>query len=268
MGEESKDIVLIFLVSGGIVILLAVILILFLLIYQKRIVTQESRLQKLENERQKVLLKATIEGQERERQRLAKDLHDGIGSLLSGLSMNMKFQKGKEDPESEQGRFLNDACNMLDDGIKNVRAVSHNLMPATLEKLGLIAAMNEAIERVNQNDSLRIDLKTIHEPFGLPKDISLGLLRIFQELLQNTIKHAEASEIKISIEFQKEYIKMQYTDNGKGIDFAKLKSGGIGMKNMESRLQALEGTFKLNKRIQSGFEVKLKVPLVLKENKL
>lgn len=268
MGEESKDIVLIFLVSGGIVVLLAIILILFLLIYQKRIVTQENRLQRLENERQKVLLKATIEGQERERQRLAKDLHDGIGSLLSGLSMNMKFQKGKEDPNSEQGRFLREACDMLEDGIKNVRAVSHNLMPATLEKLGLVAAMKEAIERINQTDNLKIDLQTVHEPFGLPKNISLGLLRVFQELLQNTLKHSGASEIKISVDYQSDYIKMLYTDNGKGMGVAAMKSRGIGMKNMESRIQALEGTFKINKRIRNGFEAKIKVPILFKESEL
>lgn len=268
MGEENENLVLIFLVSGGIVVLLAVLLILFLLIYQKRIVSQENRLQKLENERQKVLLRATIEGQERERQRLAKDLHDGIGSLLSGLSMNMKYQRGKEDPNSDQGRFLNEVCEMLDDGIQNVRAVSHNLMPATLEKLGLIAAMKEAIGRINQTDELKIDLRTVNEPFGLPKNISLGMLRIFQELLQNTIKHAGASEIKIILEYGSEEIRMQYSDNGKGVDIDKTKSGGIGMKNMESRIQAMEGTFTINKKIKSGFEAEIEVPLVLKESEL
>lgn len=268
MGQEENQIVLIFLVSGGIVVLLAVTLILFLLIYQKRIVTQENRFQKLENERQKVLLKATIEGQERERQRLAKDLHDGIGSLLSGLSMNMKFQRGKEDPNSEQGRFLSEVCDMLDDGIQNVRAVSHNLMPATLEKLGLVAAMKEAIGRISNTDDLKIDLRTVNDPFGLPKNISLGLLRIFQELLQNTIKHSGASEIEVAVEFHSDHIRMRYNDNGKGLDVAAINSGGIGMKNMESRIQALEGTFRINKMIQSGFEAEIEVPIVFKESKL
>ena len=268
MGEEESQIVLIFLVSGGIVVLLAVILILFLLIYQKRIVTQENRFQKLENERQKVLLKATIEGQERERQRLAKDLHDGIGSLLSGLSMNMKFQRSKEDPNSEQGRFLSEACDMLDDGIQNVRAVSHNLMPATLEKLGLIPAMNEAIGRINKTDDLKINLQTVNDSFGLPKNISLGLLRIFQELLQNTIKHSGASEIGVTVEFHNDRIRLHYTDNGKGLNVAEIHSEGIGMKNIESRIQALEGTFQINKTNRSGFEAKIEVPLVLKESEL
>jgi len=225
-------------------------------------------LQKLENERQRVLLKATIEGQERERQRLAKDLHDGIGSLLSGLSMNMKFQRGKEDPNSEQGHFLSEACDMLDEGIENVRTVSHNLMPATLEKLGLVAALKEAIGHVNQTDNLKIDLRTVNAPFSVPKDISLGLLRIFQELLQNTIKHAGASEIQVTVEYHDDHIRLHYTDNGKGLDSSGEKLDGIGIKNMESRIQAMEGTFQLNRTNPKGFEAEIEVPLVSKEEEL
>jgi signal transduction histidine kinase len=268
MGEEESQLVNIFIISAAFVVLLAVLLVLFLIIYQKRIIAQENRLQKLENERQRVLLKATIEGQERERERLAKDLHDGIGSLLSGLSMNMKFQRGKEDPNSEQGHFLDEACDMLDEGIQNVRAVSHNLMPATLEKLGLVAAMNEAIGRINKTDDLKIDLSTVNTPFELPKEVALGLLRIFQELLQNTIKHAGASEVKVAVEFPPDHIRLHYTDNGKGLEPEGKKSGGIGMKNMESRVQALDGTFQLNKTNSKGFEAAIEVPLVSKEQEL
>lgn len=260
MGEENSQIVLIFLVSGGIVLLLAVLLILFLVIYQKRIVSQENRLQKMENERQRVLLKATIEGQERERQRLAKDLHDGIGSLLSGLSLNLKFQKNKEEPGSEQLEFLEQAVALVDEGITNVRAVSHDLMPATLDNFGLMAAINECIDPVNKSAKLKVDVKTINEPYELPKDVALGLLRIFQELLQNTIKHANASEVRTAVEFDDENLILKYADNGKGIDIAAKSVDGIGMKNMQSRVQALEGTFTLGRAGQKGFSVEIVVP--------
>ena len=106
MGEENNQIILIFIVSAAIIVLLAMLLIVFLIVYQKRIVTQENQLQKLENEKQKTLLKATIEGQERERQRMAKDLHDSIGSLLSALSLNMKFQKKNKIQIRNKPNFL------------------------------------------------------------------------------------------------------------------------------------------------------------------
>jgi signal transduction histidine kinase len=268
MGEENSQIVLIFIVSAAIVVLIATSLILFLLIYQKRIVTQENRLQKLKNERQQLLLKATIEGQERERQRLAKDLHDGIGSLLSGLSLNLKFQKSRETANSEQAKFLTEACELVDEGIVNVRAVSHNLMPATLEKFGLRSAMKECIQPITQTGELGIEINTINEPYTIPKDIALGLLRIFQELLQNMIKHSGASEIAVELVYNSDGIKLHYTDNGKGFDFDKADSEGIGIKNMESRVQALEGSFHINKTNQSGFEAEIEVPLVSNENEV
>jgi len=268
MGEENSQIVNIFIISAAFVVLLAILLILFLVIYQKRIMRQENRLQRMENERQKVLLKATIEGQERERERLAKDLHDGIGSLLSGLSMNMKFQRGKEESDSEQGQFLSEACDMLDEGIQNVRAVSHNLMPATLEKLGLAAAIKEAIGRVNQTDDFKIDFNTVNDIFELPKDVSLGLLRIFQELLQNTIKHAGASEVKVTVEYHMDRIRLQYSDNGKGLNSEEKKSDGIGMKNIESRIQAMDGIIQLNKTNAKGFEAEIEVPLISTKQEL
>jgi signal transduction histidine kinase len=141
-------------------------------------------------------------------------------------------------------------------------------MPATLEKLGLIAAMKEALGRINKTGDLKTELQTVNDPFDLPKDISLGLLRIFQELLQNTIKHAGASEVNVVIEYHSDQIRLHYTDNGKGLDPKGKKPDGIGMKNMESRVQAMEGTFHLNKKNRIGFEAKIEVPLVSKESKL
>ena len=179
MGEENNQIILIFIVSVAIIFLLAMLLIVFLIVYQKRVVTQENRLQKLENEKQQILLKAAIEGQERERQRLAKDLHDGIGSLLSGLRLNLKFQKNKQAADSDQGRFLAEACGLVEKGIKSVRTVSHNLMPTTLENFGLVTAINECIDPIkNANKELTIDFKVQNQPYRASKDIELGLLRI------------------------------------------------------------------------------------------
>ncbi len=262
MGEENNQIVLIFIVSAAIIVMLALLLIVFLIVYQKRVVTQENRLQKLENEKQQILLKAAIEGQERERQRLAKDLHDGIGSLLSGLSLNLKFQKDKQkDVDSAQANFLAQACEMVDKGIKNVRAVSHNLMPATLESFGLVSAINECVNPIKEaNQNFTIEVNIQNDPYRASKEIELGLLRIFQELLQNSIKHSDASIINISLLFHPNRIQLDFADNGIGCNLDEIESKGIGYKNIQSRVQSLEGSINLKNPKQKGFYVSIEIP--------
>ncbi|MDF1695647.1 MAG: histidine kinase [Saprospiraceae bacterium] len=258
MGEEDNQIVLIFVVSAAFVVLLAILLVLFLVIYQKRIVHQEIQLQKLQNERQQVLLKATIEGQERERERIAKDLHDGIGSLLSGLSLHLKFQKDKEANDSDKKEFLVQACKLVDEGIHNVRNVSHNLLPSTLEKFGLISAIKECIQPIDKASPISISLEVPFESYPIPKNVSLGLLRVFQELIQNTLKHSNGSEVIITLEYKPKIITMTYFDNGTEVDRSKLESNGIGIKSIQSRIHALEGSFSMS--IDNGFSVNIEVP--------
>ena len=267
MDKENNQIVLIFVISAAIIIVLAIIVMLFLVIYQKRIVTQEHQLQKIENERQQLLLKATIEGQERERKRLAKDLHDGIGSLLSGLSLNLKFQKRKENPNSEQFAFLNEACKLVEESIENVRNVSHNLMPSTLEDFGLVSAMQECIAAIKKNRNIEIQIKAPKAKLEIPNTTALGLLRIFQELIQNTIKHANASKINTELALTNNCITLTYRDNGTGFNPKTKASKGIGIKNIQSRTQALNGIFNIDHISYTGFIAFIEIPLNSKEDK-
>lgn len=261
MGEETNQIVLIFVFSAIFVVFMAIILILFLVIYQKKIVTQKNKLQQLENERQQSLLKATIDGQERERERLAKDLHDDIGSLLSGLSLNLKFQKNRTHIDEEQKQFLDEACQMVEQGIKNVRNVSHNLLPPTLEEFGLIQAMKECVEPLHNSNKITVEISHSKILFPLSKNIALGLLRVFQELIQNTLKHAKADKIKVHLEFHTPIIFFKYEDNGVGFHASKSNFDGIGIKNIESRISALQGDFLMDTEIKSGYRVEIRVPI-------
>ncbi len=260
MGQENSEIVLIFITSAAIVVFMAVILVLFLVIYQKRIVTQENQLQKLENERQQMLLKATIEGQERERSRLAKDLHDGIGSLLSGLSLNLKFQQKNLSPGDPQTEFLYEACKLVDEGIENVRRVSHNLMPATLEKFGLLQAIKDYNKPFQNKHGLEINIETNSNPVQFPMNVTIGLLRIYQELLNNTYRHSEATKVWLRINQTSGMISVNYQDNGKGIEDNEKSPDGIGLKNIQSRVLALEGTCEFVIPSKVGFEARIKIP--------
>lgn len=257
MGIEESRVVLIFVVSAAIIVVLAVLVALFVVVYQKRIVAQDIRLKKLESAYQQELLQATIEGQERERRRLAKDLHDGIGSLLWGLKLNLKSQQGKggEDPN-----VLDEVFTMLDEGIVDVRRVSHNLLPHTLENFGLIQALDEWIEPFQKPGGFSIRLQVEGSVERLEVAVELGLFRVVQELLQNTIRHAKAKEALLSFTFKPTNIKLHYTDNGIGLAAGK-KPHGIGIKNMQSRVLALEGTIRFGEEGNPGFSVNIDVPI-------
>lgn len=255
MGQEESDIILIFASSSAIIVVLAVLVALFVVIYQKRIMAQEARLQRLENDFQREMLQATIEGQERERKRLAKDLHDSIGSMLTGLRFNLKQQQGQSDNGAEQQKYLDEACTIIDDGIVEVRRVSHDLLPVTLESFGLLQAVKDTIDSL-QSEEFEIAMTVSGTEYRLSPSIELGLLRVIQELLQNTIRHAQASKAEIVFEFSTANITLRYYDNGIGLNSAE-QTNGIGIKNMQSRILALDGkiTFGNGKRFDAHIHI-------------
>ncbi len=259
MRSEDPEIILIFVSAAGVVLLMAMLIAFFVAIYQKRLFRQDQQLQQLETDFQKGLLQATIEGQERERKRLAKDLHDGIGSLLTGLNLNLKHQLHTVEAGTQQAAFLEEACKMLEEGIGDVRRVSHNLLPVTLENFGLVQALQEWMETVSR-ESFRVYLKVEGANRRMHTSLELGLFRVAQELLQNTLRHAEATEAILQLEFKKEEIRLNYSDNGKGYLVSAL-SRGIGIKNMQSRMEALNGTIEFITEPHQGFKACISVPL-------
>ncbi|HBF18636.1 MAG: hypothetical protein CMI36_09860 [Owenweeksia sp.] len=259
MGSEDSQIVLIFISAAAIVVLMAALAAVFVALHQKRVMAYQKHLQQLETDLQKEMLDASIEGQERERKRLAKDLHDGIGSVLTGLNFHLKHQLRQAIDNSKEATFLADACGMLEDGIAEVRRVSHNLMPATLEEFGLVQALEDIIEPLQQRGSLNLDLRVRGNTRRLPPVAELGLLRVVQELIQNTVRHAHASHITIDLTFATHHLELRYTDNGKGFG-PDLPAGGIGIKNIRSRIQSVNGTLELNNGQEKGMEALIQIP--------
>lgn len=260
MGTQESDIILIFISSALITVILAALVVVFVVVYQKRNVAQRLQLQELENTKQQELLQATIGGQERERKRLAKDLHDGIGSLLSGLKFNLSHQQRNPETSKDQAEFLADACQMLQESITAVRSVSHNLLPITLESFGLIQALQECIEPLQTPPDFSIQLKVSGQSQRLSPEAELGLLRVVQELLQNTIRHAQASQTNIILEFASDGINLLYTDNGQGFSLPTIKQG-LGIKNIYSRILALNGEIDFNNQPEPGFSASIHIPL-------
>lgn len=253
MGSQESDIVLIFISSALVAVILASLVAIFVFTYQKRIARQNLKLQQLENDRQHDLLRATIEGQERERKRLATELHDGLGSLLLGIKMHMANQQRNPDLSTQQSVFLAEICHQLERGMVSVRRMSHDLLPATLQTFGLAQAIKEYIEPLQKHTGLKL---TFTHPPAFPRfdnEIELALLRVVQELVQNTLKHAEATEAWLSLQLKAEALYLKYEDNGLGLK-SQQPTQGLGLKNIHSRVQALNGSFHIDTEKQTGFK--------------
>ncbi len=262
MGTQESDIILIFISSALITVILAALVVVFVVVYQKKNVAQKLQLQELENSRQRQMLQATIEGQERERKRLAKELHDGIGSLLSGLKLNLSYQQGNAGISKDQASFLAEACEMIQESITAVRTASHNLLPATLESFGLVQALQECIEPLQKPPSFFIHLSITGEPLRFSSEAELGLLRVVKELLQNTIRHAGATRVNIDLRFVSEHIRLLYADNGSGFSL-EMNQPGLGIKNIYSRIEALQGEIEFSDQSVQGFSASIQIPLTI-----
>lgn len=212
--------------------------ILIFVLYQKRMIAKDLQQQKLENNYQKKLLRSAIDSQETERKRIAHDLHDEIGALLTTSRLYVN-QLGPGRSE-EQMKAVSDKINLLfNEMMSNIRRISHDLRPVVLENLGL----TEAIENMRIGvQASGIDFNFTHQiTCTLSHEAELMVYRIIQELISNTLKHARASRIDLHIEEQGGRLHLSYADNGTGFDASK-KSAGLGLKSIETRLSLVEAS--------------------------
>lgn len=217
---------------------------------KRRIHTQE--LKQLETEKQLSATEMLITGEEKERKRLAKDLHDGLGGMLSGIKYSVNNLKDKIG--TNQFQDFDRCIGMIDDSIKEMRHVAHNLMPEVLEKFGLDTALKNFCTDINSDAKESI----VFQSFGL-KDIkidhktSLTAYRVVQELINNAIKHAKAKNIMTQITVVDQMLNITVEDDGKGIDISELhQKKGIGLSNIENRVQFINGTLDIQSEPGQG----------------
>ena len=261
MGESGSTVTLQIIIIGMIVLfVLSFAVILFFIIYQKRLFAQQKKHQQVAAAYQKELLSIAIQSEERERTRIGKELHDDVGALLTTTKLYLN-QISPEVSTEELTQTTEKIRSLFDNMIQGVRNISQDLRPVILEKLGLIEAVESLVATVN-------DLGTVYATFtnrttkNIPKNAELNVYRILQELINNTLKHANATEISITFENNASNFVITYMDNGKGIDHSELpQKKGIGLKNIESRLSVLSGELSFNKA-EKGVHITLKTPLL------
>ena len=237
----NKKNILNYILIGSTVALLIISLLSYRTYTQKRKL-QEQKIAELEKEKVLSATQSLLKGQEKERNRLAQDLHDGLGGLLSGVKLQLGAMKGNLILSEEMGKTFNNALYKLDESISEMRRVAHNMMPEALMKLGLQQALQDYCDSLSESQPFALNC----EFHGLEKRMEpateIVVYRIVQELLNNTVKHSGATTILAQVIRNDNSLSITVEDNGKGFntDVATIDRG-MGLKNIKSRVDYLKG---------------------------
>jgi two-component system, NarL family, sensor kinase len=224
------------------------------LIAEQTIEIKEQYILDLEKERQLVATKSVLKGEESERSRMARDLHDGLGGLLSGVKINLSSMKGNSIITSENAQAFDHAIKLLDTSIAELRRVAHNLMPETLNHYGLKTALSDFIGEMSQNIKTNLSFGFFGEDIRFESQIELTAYRIAQELVNNALKHSDATRIDLQLITEPGRICIQVVDNGKGFDTSGKSGDGKGLVSIRDRVAANNGRFDIESTPGQGTE--------------
>jgi len=207
-------------------------------------------------------LKALVQTQDNERKRIAGDLHDSLGSLLS--TVKLRFNGLQEDFEvkiPEKLSRFNDTINMLDEAIHELRQISHNMLPVSLSRFGLKAALETFVEQVNASQQLETNLQILGLERRLPEDMEVAAYRICQELVQNVIKHACASSLRIQVIDHQDSLNIIVEDNGMGMQKKDITKG-FGFSTIQSKVNLFKGSFDIESQPGKGSMVLVDLSII------
>lgn len=222
----------------------------------------QQKIRELEDKIKINSMQAMIVGEEKERERIAKDLHDSLGGLLSTVKLQFDNFKTKLNGHTSMDQY-NKAANLLDSAVEEVRSISRNLQPTALKRYGLVQALQDLINRLDQEGMPEIFFQHYNVPEKIDEIVSLSMFRVIQELLNNSIKYAKAKEILIQINGDGEELTLQYEDDGIGFDKDNLPRKGMGLENIYSRINYLKGNIVYDSRPGEGVYVMARVPVQL-----
>ncbi len=230
-------------------------------IYIRQIFNIQERIDSLRKQNESKVLSAIIRTEEKSRQEFSKELHDGLGPLLSGVKMSVSaIDKTKID--SSNLEIIERTEQNIDEAITAVKEISNNLSPHILKNFGLNKAVETFTDRFSSRENLDIRLSSNIEKKRFDYDTEIFIYRIICELIANTIKHASATKIDINIFYRKNELELIYSDNGIGFDVeaAESESSGMGLSNIHSRIKSLDGSIDIFSHPEEGFNLKIIVP--------
>ncbi|HTN46056.1 MAG TPA: tetratricopeptide repeat protein [Flavipsychrobacter sp.] len=252
-----------YILIGGAASLLIIALLLYRN-YRHRQTLQQQRISELETEKQLAATEAIIKGEEQERSRLAKDLHDGLGGMLSGIKYSLTHMKENLIMTPANAQAFEHSINMLDNSIREMRRVAHNLMPEALLKFGLDDALKDFCSEMNRNGMLKVMYQSPGlKEVAIEQSLAVTVYRVTQELLNNIVKHAAARTALVQIAATSNQLTITVEDDGSGFDTRELKAAtGIGWKNILSRVDYHKGTLSIQSGKEKGTSVYIEFALV------
>ena len=260
---ESSPLDLYVLLFGGTIamLLLAAGVVGFILLYQRRIIRQDLAFKEAEAKYQQELYHGTLDAIESERKRLARDLHDEVGAALSTLRL-LVGQMQQQPIEIDIIETTSNKCkDVIDSTIDNVRRISNDLLPQGLEEFGLSYAIEGLCEKTMEISDINIALR-FTKIDNISNKINLIIYRLIQELLNNAVKHSEATMITLHLSKNQQTLDLLYTHNGKGFNFSDAyKKRSLGLKNIETRTKMINGIIKFETRPNEGLKLDISIPL-------
>lgn len=256
----KDNIYVLLLISMGGVFLLVISFIIIFIRHQNKLIKQREELQHSKLMHQQELLRTVIVSQEAERKRIGQDLHDDVGTALSNLRITIEMFK---ESNTDREVFSNTCKKLIDRAIQDTRHISHNLSPSGIALYGFMGALEELTEFITSTGKLQVNLSnyTGDRIDELSPEALVSLYRVMEELLNNTLKHANASQTDIKFTLEDDWIWINYHDNGCGITSATTLGKGMGQQNIESRLSIIGALSTLESSSNTGFNKAIKIKL-------
>ena len=242
----------------GALMLLVLISVVAYLIIRNNSYKQDKRIQAEIRKQQEIETRSLFEGEQKERIRIARDLHDSIGQLLSVVKMNLS----NLDSRYQHDANIDNTVALVDKTITEVRHISHNLIPEELN-FGLFAALEDMADKISHagNTTVVLEIPDEARAHQFEKSNELSIYRIVQEALSNIVKHAQATTIELSVTRQPKGMIIAIKDNGKGFDTGQIKtSSGIGWKNIAARVNLLDGDLQVRSEKLTGTQIEITIP--------
>jgi len=233
MSEVEREILIAVMSTSAIIVLLMAAFVFFLYTSQKRI-----------REKQQEMFDAVLTAQQMEQERIARDLHDQIGPLLSIIKSQIDCID--DNHLSEEDRTIkNEVHDQLGIAVNEIRSIAHNLIPNTFSEYGFLKSIEYYIVRLKEYNNIDVTFKSSVWPNHVQRNYEMSLFRILLELFQNTLKHSQASKIVLDLNLNNDKLSIMYSDNGIGIDTTHLTKKGIGLRNIDTRVQFLKGNYEV-----------------------